>query len=243
MALQGLVTPFPGDFPMANSFPSDGPAGVGTANPTVGVLQLQVAQNQAATTRTGLALTVDGDGAPAMLYPRRNLLGGYDWYFTRNQQDTDGLALSPDGDADFGRNLSVQGSTTCAGGLIASTVFSVGCDGNFAKDLRIQQALEVGGRATVQADLVVQGAIKIKNWEIAVPDYVFEPGYRLPALGEVEAFVGVHGHLPEVPPAATLARDGMDAASMLLTLLKKVEELTLHLIRHERRLAAVEAAR
>lgn len=228
---------------MANTFPSDGPAGAGTANPTLGLLQVQITPAQAATTRMGIALTVDGDAAPAMLYPRRSLLGGgYDWYFTRNQQDTDGLVLAANGDVECGRNLATQGVTNCAGGFRADATFTVGCDGSFARNLRVAQTLTVSGLATFRDNLAVEGALRIKNWEIAVPDYVFEPGYALPPLGEVEAFVGAHGHLPEVPPAAELARDGMDAAGMLLMLLKKVEELTLHLIRHDRRLAAVEAA-
>jgi hypothetical protein len=228
---------------MANTFPSDGPAGAGTANPTLGVLQVQITPAQASTTRMGIALTVEGDNSPAMLYPRPSLLGGsYDWYFTRNQQDTDGLVLTAGGDVECGSNLSIQGTTTCMGGFLASTLFSASCDGSFSKNLRVGQALNVTGLATFQNNIAVEGVLKIKNWQIAVPDYVFEPGYALPPLGEVEAFVGAHGHLPEVPPAAELVRDGMDTAGMLLTLLKKVEELTLHLIRHDRRLAAVEAA-
>ncbi len=228
---------------MANTFPSDGPAGAGTATPTLGLLQVQVTPAQAASTRMGIALTVDGDAVPAMFYPRRALAGvGYDWYFTRNQQDTDGLLLTAGGDVQCGRDLTVDGVTNCPGGFTAAANFNVGCDGSFARGLRVAQTLTVSGLATCRDDLAVEGALRIKNWQIAVPDYVFEPGYALPALGEVEAFVGAHGHLPEVPPAAELARDGMDAANMLLTLLKKVEELTLHLIRHERRLAAVEAA-
>lgn len=227
---------------MANNFPSDGPAGAGTANPTVGLLQVQVSAAQAATTRTGLSLTVDGDAAPAMFYPRPAQRGaGYDWYFTRNQQDVAGLALAANGNVECGSALVVQGMAECTGGFTAATAFSVGCDGSFSGNLRVGQAFTVTGLATCRADLAIEGALLIKNWQIAVPDYVFEPGYALPPLGEVEAFVGAHGHLPEVPPAAELERDGMDAAGMMLTLLKKVEELTLHLIRHERRLAAVEA--
>jgi len=227
---------------MANTFPPDGPAGAGTANPTLGVLQVQITSDQAKTTRLGIALTVEGDAAPAMLYPRPGRVAGYDWYFTRNQQDADGLVLSADGDVECGRNFAVHGVTTCAGGFAASTDFVAACDGRFAGNLRVAETLTVNGPATFRDNLAVAGALNIKNWQISVPDYVFEPGYALPPLREVEAFVGAHGHLPEVPPAAELARDGMDAASMLLTLLKKVEELTLHLIGHDRRLAAVEAA-
>ncbi|MFC3197298.1 hypothetical protein ACFOET_06710 [Parapedobacter deserti] len=90
------------------------------------------------------------------------------------------------------------------------------------------------GTNAPQAKLAVNGNIlakevKVKT-DISVPDYVFEPGYELQALADVEAFVKKHRHLPEIPSAADIQRDGLDLAEMNLLLLKKVEELTLHLI-------------
>lgn len=85
-----------------------------------------------------------------------------------------------------------------------------------------------------QAKLAVNGNILAKEVKvktnIAVPDYVFEPDYELPPLDEIEAYVKAHKHLPEIPSAADIKRDGLDLAEMNLLLLKKVEELTLHLI-------------
>ncbi|MFC3199534.1 hypothetical protein ACFOET_18100, partial [Parapedobacter deserti] len=62
------------------------------------------------------------------------------------------------------------------------------------------------------------------------PDYVFEPGYELQALADVEAYVKKHKHLPEIPSAKNIERDGLNLAEMKLLLLKKIEGLTLHLI-------------
>jgi hypothetical protein len=90
--------------------------------------------------------------------------------------------------------------------------------------------------------VAIAGALKIKNWELSVPDYVFEPGYRLAGLDEVAAFVQRQGHLPELPSAAEVAADGLDAARTILLLLKKIEEITLHLIRHEQQLKALGGA-
>lgn len=71
--------------------------------------------------------------------------------------------------------------------------------------------------------------VKVQT-NIAVPDYVFETDYELPTLAEVEAYVKQHKHLPEIPSAKDIERDGLDLAEMNLLLLKKVEELTLHII-------------
>ncbi|MFC7526752.1 hypothetical protein ACFQRK_22535 [Parapedobacter sp. GCM10030251] len=96
------------------------------------------------------------------------------------------------------------------------------------------------GTNNPQAKLAVNGNIlakevKVKT-DISVPDYVFEPDYDLPALDEVEAYVKEHKHLPEIPSATDIKRDGLDLAEMNLSLLKKVEELTLYIIDQQQQL-------
>lgn len=100
------------------------------------------------------------------------------------------------------------------------------------------------GTTTPQATLAVNGGIlaaevKVKT-DISVPDYVFEPDYELTPLSEVEAYVREHKHLPEVPSAAEVKREGLDLAEMNLLLLKKVEELTLHLFELQKRIEQME---
>ncbi|MGK6353470.1 hypothetical protein [Parapedobacter sp. DT-150] len=94
------------------------------------------------------------------------------------------------------------------------------------------------GTTTPQAKLAVNGNIlakevKVKT-DISVPDYVFEEDYELLTLDEIETYVKEHKHLPEVPSAADIEKDGLDLGEMNLLLLKKVEELTLHLIEKEK---------
>ncbi|WP_257666482.1 hypothetical protein [Parapedobacter tibetensis] len=90
------------------------------------------------------------------------------------------------------------------------------------------------GTITPQAKLAVNGNIlakevKVKT-DISVPDYVFEPDYKLPSLSEVEAYVKEHKHLPGISSAKDIQRDGLDLAEMNLLLLKKIEEMTLMMI-------------
>ncbi|QEL00415.1 hypothetical protein FKG96_06190 [Olivibacter sp. LS-1] len=90
------------------------------------------------------------------------------------------------------------------------------------------------GTTTPKAKLAVEGnilakEIKVKT-DISVPDYVFEPDYKIRSLSEIENYVKEHKHLPEVPSAKEIGEEGLDLAEMNLLLLKKVEELTLHLI-------------
>jgi len=49
-------------------------------------------------------------------------------------------------------------------------------------------------------------------------------------LDEVGAYIAAQGHLPGVPAAADVARDGVDVGETEAMLLGKIEELTLYLL-------------
>ncbi len=74
----------------------------------------------------------------------------------------------------------------------------------------------------------VHGSFKVVN--NAWPDYVFEEGYDLKSLAAVEEHIAKHGHLPDVPSAATVHAEGIDVGEMNAVLLRKIEEMTLHMI-------------
>lgn len=67
-------------------------------------------------------------------------------------------------------------------------------------------------------------------------DRVFARTYRLRSLAQTERFIRRHGHLPDVPSAEVVQKEGVDLVQMNAILLQKVEELTLHVIRLEKRL-------
>lgn len=71
--------------------------------------------------------------------------------------------------------------------------------------------------------------IRLRN-EIPVPDYVFKPTYDLMPLSEVKKYVQTFSHLPNVPSEDELRTNGLSIEEMQLTLLEKVEELTLYMI-------------
>ncbi len=57
------------------------------------------------------------------------------------------------------------------------------------------------------------------NW----PDYVFKPSYQLPSLTEVKTYINVNHHLPDMPSAEQVSKDGLNLGEMNEKLLKKVE--------------------
>lgn len=66
-------------------------------------------------------------------------------------------------------------------------------------------------------------------------DYVFQPGYRLRPLSEVNAFIQQNHHLPDIPSDAEVKKNGLSLGDMQAKLLAKVEELTLHMIEADER--------
>jgi hypothetical protein len=66
------------------------------------------------------------------------------------------------------------------------------------------------------------------------PDYVFEEGYNLKPLNELETYVKENKHLPGIPTADEVSKNGLSAGEMQAKLLEKVEELTLYTIQLKR---------
>ena len=107
--------------------------------------------------------------------------------------------------------------------------------------LSINDDYNVGiGTTTPDTKLTVKGVIHTNEIRVDLespiqgPDYVFEKDYDLLSLAEFEAYIKVNKHLPEVPSAKEMTENGLNLKEMNLLLLKKVEELTLHLIEQNR---------
>lgn len=75
----------------------------------------------------------------------------------------------------------------------------------------------------------------------AIPDYVFKADYELMPLNELRTYVTTNSHLPNVPSEQEIITNGgTDMNEMQMTLLEKVEELTLYVLELDQRNAALE---
>ncbi|NSL85703.1 hypothetical protein ECE50_002600 [Chitinophaga sp. Mgbs1] len=86
------------------------------------------------------------------------------------------------------------------------------------------------------------GARKVKVSQGSWSDFVFHDDYKLPSLQEVEKFIKINKHLPDIPSEKEVTENGLDVGEINKKLLQKIEELTLHLIRMEKRIQELEAA-
>ncbi|TAL58648.1 MAG: hypothetical protein EPN85_11085 [Bacteroidetes bacterium] len=64
----------------------------------------------------------------------------------------------------------------------------------------------------------------------AWPDYVFNKNYKLKDLEELEKFVKAENHLPGIPNAKEMEKNGVSLSEMSKLQMEKIEELTLYMI-------------
>jgi len=107
--------------------------------------------------------------------------------------------------------------------------------------IRISSTGDVSiGVTDPDAKLTVRGVVHAQEVRVdlngsVAPDYVFEKDYKLMPLHELEEYLNENKHLPEVPSAKEFEANGIYLKDMNVLLLKKVEELTLHLIELEKK--------
>jgi hypothetical protein len=193
----------------ARNIIANGNVGVGTTTPTTTVYIQNAATNYSSTLT--LKNTVNNVASRAGITMEND--GGNQTIFYKQS--------SGNADANDVILYSVQGDTR---------IYT-----NGAERMRIANSGNVGiGTAAPDAKLAVNGTIHSREVKVDLsvpgPDYVFDTDYKLTELHELKAYVEKHHHLPEIPSAEEMARNGLNLGEMNTKLLKKVEELTLYLI-------------
>ena len=100
-------------------------------------------------------------------------------------------------------------------------------------------------KLTVKGKIHTQEVLVDLNGAVA-PDYVFESyykgysslnsTYKMLDLKSLENYLKKHYHLPEIPSASSLAKEGLELKKMNLLLLQKIEELTLYTLEQQKQL-------
>ncbi|CAH0250075.1 hypothetical protein [Chryseobacterium sp. Bi04] len=90
--------------------------------------------------------------------------------------------------------------------------------------------------------LFVKDGIKTEKVKVEIAsangwaDYVFKKDYKLMGLSEVEKHIQDKGHLPNIPSADDVVKNGINLGEMDAKLLEKIEELTLYSIEQNKKL-------
>ncbi len=92
--------------------------------------------------------------------------------------------------------------------------------------------LSIGTTNSGAYKLAVKGKIRAEEIKVETgwADYVFEEGYDLPTLEEVEQHIKEKGRLINIPSAKEVEENGILLGEMNKLLLEKIEELTLYIV-------------
>lgn len=127
------------------------------------------------------------------------------------------------------QNVNLNGNKLVGGASGNGGIFVAG-NGNVrigVGTMNPTKALEVNG--TIRSKEVI---VEITNWS----DFVFDNNYNLMSLKDTESFIKQNGHLPNVPSASEVEKEGIELGEMNAILLQKIEELTLYVIELEKQI-------
>lgn len=156
----------------------------------------------------------------------------YDNYIT-NVQAGFGIDMSNTG----GRELTIFHPTS--NGIDGRVSFGriLESTGAYTETMRITGGgnVGIGTINTGSFKLAVEGKIGAREIQVTLtnpfPDYVFAPNYKLPSLASLEQYIIKYKHLPNVPSAEEVEKNGgVELGKLSTQLLEKVEELTLYVI-------------
>ena len=164
--------------------------------------------------------------------------------------------------------LNIIGTSSASNGVIdigaigSNTNLKIGLNVDYAwmqsygsRPLRINELgndilLNPGGYGNVgigttspDSKLAVNGTIHAKEVKVDLTgwsDFVFDPNYKLRSLEEIDSYIKVNKHLPDLPSAKDVEANGVNLGDMNKILLQKIEELTLYILNQEKRISELE---
>lgn len=119
-----------------------------------------------------------------------------------------------------------------------TTALYIGNGQNFFIGFTKATASAISDQLKTKYRLFVEKGILSEDYAIAPKaawsDFVFNPEYELKDLHAVESYIEANNHLPDVPSAEEIAKDGYLQHDINMTLLQKIEELTLYVIQQQK---------
>ncbi|MFM1879700.1 MAG: hypothetical protein RLZZ241_2566, partial [Bacteroidota bacterium] len=144
--------------------------------------------------------------------------------------------------------LDVAGTINATGILVNGSPITTGGGGgsvwslNGGGDAFYSTGGVAVGTNTIPAGfaMAVAGAVISEGVTVSLqgdwPDYVFDSEFSLPSLDQVARHIAEKGHLPNVPSADQIKKEGINLGEMNAILLQKIEELTLYALEQQKQI-------
>ncbi len=155
----------------------------------------------------------------------------------------------PHGDIDDGHTFQVKGSSSFTDSVIMHNIPAGSVQDSVLVWNAISHAIHKVAQSSItfngvlNSSLAVNGPITAQKLTLSAhdwPDYVFDSAYHLPSPDSLRRYIKQNNHLPETPSAFEADRKGVDVGDNQKLLLKKVEELTLYMLKQEERIQNLE---
>ena len=127
-----------------------------------------------------------------------------------------------------------------------STKFVITGDGNVGIGIDNPDplySLDLLGEARFKGNVKVCNTVFADEFIATNPtwcDFVFEPEYKLMPLTDLERFIKLNKHLPDIPQAKIVEKEGLSLKEMNQLMMQKIEELTLYIIELNKRIEELE---
>jgi len=124
-----------------------------------------------------------------------------------------------------------------------STVLSIDYNSNQSFSLLADGTMSIiDASGDVKFKVKNNGYLYAKDITVTVfnfPDYVFEDDYSLMTISELEEYISINKHLPEIPSADEVEENGLSINETQVLLVKKIEELSLYIIQLNKEIEAL----
>ncbi len=237
------------------------PVGIGVTNPLANV---EIAENWNASLRVGVHTNMANTNVQvlnslAALGQDANdvsMVGAVAWNFFNNNNSPSwsGTSLHHWGTnltgTQFGVPAANQGSLSfdnVSNAVISTngeTNLFISLAGNVSTTFLWDGRVGIGTQNPGSFKLAVEGSLGARKVVVTqaspFPDYVFQPGYALSSLTNVEDYIRMHGRLPGLPSADSVAINGLDLGNVQTKSVEKIEELTLYIIKQNKQIDSLQ---
>ncbi len=232
----------------------EGNVGIGTTSP-VSLLHVNLPANAPLYTK---AASFSLSNNQIFICPN-NIESGYSWetlegdaciFWTDGQGSNganlnSGFVLAPATGAHYGIRITPNGNlligkpsqTSNEAPFKLDVAGSIRCDNTVCIGTTTTSVGGIAYKLTVNGKILAKEIVVETNWS----DFVFEKDYDLMPLSEVEKYINLHKHLPDVPSASEVEKNGVALGQTQSLLLQKIEELTLYTIEMNKQLELLKA--